>query len=119
MKHEYFTDTLTAWIGLLTLCGSLLLPVSSFAHALTAATPHQPLLDAIRHNDLEQVQQLLDQGVDVNRFEQNENQALALAARLQRAEIVRLLMQRGARPGTDNLSPGIVRQRPMSLTATS
>ena len=59
------------------------------------------LLTAIRTGDYEQVRQLIDEGNDLNRYEQGQNIALSLAARREQAEIARLLIQRGARPATD------------------
>jgi ankyrin repeat protein len=62
-----------------------------------------PLHDAVRKNDLTHIEQLLDQGYDVNQIEAATGiTALDLAATSNRLSIVNLLLSRGADPNLRN-----------------
>lgn len=55
-----------------------------------------PLLDAVRQNDVDSIDALLDKGYDVNTSDRNGSTALSLAAGVGKTELVKLLIKRGA-----------------------
>jgi ankyrin repeat protein len=61
-----------------------------------AATPEEDLLEAIRQSDVAAVKKLLDAGVSANAKYRYDRSALSFAADRGNAEIVRLLLDRGA-----------------------
>jgi len=54
------------------------------------------LMTAVNRNDKEQVQQLVDQGADVNQLESNGDAPLIMAAYKGHSEIVEILLKAGA-----------------------
>ena len=81
----------------------ILIPLFIFCFSLVnAQTPAPKIFAAVKNNDLEEVQRLLQQGADPNAVDEDGDPLLMYAALFSSVDCMKLLIEKGSDPNAKN-----------------